>query len=106
MGKTSHCAVHRVLQFPVRFWKGSSADARSLVRGLLATNPEDRFTVNDALASDWISHDLRWLEQKYEEVVMRHWDKHSRVMDGIRRSAQLKRECDARLSDTGKSRHA
>ncbi|KAF9372563.1 Checkpoint kinase 2 [Podila verticillata] len=93
------CGGHVVLHFPGHFWKGSSADARSLVRGLLATNPEDRLTVNDALASDWISHDLRWLEQKYEEVVMRHWSKHSRVMDGIRRSVQLKRECDARLSD-------
>ncbi|KFH73105.1 CAMK protein kinase [Podila verticillata NRRL 6337] len=93
------CSGHAVLHFPRRFWKGSSADARSLVRGLLATNPEDRLTVNDALASDWISHDLRWLEQKYEEVVIQYWNKHSRVMDGIRRSVQLKRECDARLSD-------
>ncbi|KAG0326454.1 Meiosis-specific serine/threonine-protein kinase mek1 [Podila horticola] len=77
----------------------SSADARSLVRGLLATDPEERFTVDDALASDWISQDLHWLEQKYAEVVTQQWNKHSRLMDEIRRTLQLKRDCDAHSSD-------
>lgn len=93
--------MYRDLRFPVRFWKGSSADARSLVRGLLATDPEERFTVDDALASDWISQDLQWLEQKYAEVVTQQWNKHSRLMDEIRRTLQLKRDCDAHSSDEG-----
>ncbi|KAG0094556.1 Checkpoint kinase 2 [Podila epicladia] len=85
----------------------SSADARSLVRGLLVTDPEERFTVDDALASDWISQDLQWLKQKYAEVVTQQWNKHSRAMDAIRQTLQLKRDFDAPSSDegTGKGMH-
>ncbi|KAG0014169.1 Checkpoint kinase 2 [Podila clonocystis] len=89
------------LRFLARFWKGTSADARSLVRGLLAVNPGERFTVDDALASDWINQDLQWLEQKYAEVVTQQWNKHSRAMDTIRRTLQLKRDCDVPSSDEG-----
>jgi calcium/calmodulin-dependent protein kinase I len=41
-------------RFPVMLWRGISGDAQSLVRGLLNTDPQKRYTAFAALQHQWI----------------------------------------------------
>ena len=47
--KTAHYEFHSA------FWGHVSDEAKDLIRGLLTVNPLDRLTVDQALASPWVS---------------------------------------------------
>ena len=45
--------------FDDEVWQNISCDAKDLIRGLLVTNPENRLSAKEALASPWIGLDKR-----------------------------------------------
>ncbi|KAF9188225.1 hypothetical protein BGZ50_001464 [Haplosporangium sp. Z 11] len=73
----------RNLSFPPWYWKGISIEARSLIRCLLILNPEERWSVDDALKSEWIQKDVAWLRQRYRETVWGHWIKSSQRLHNV-----------------------
>ncbi|KAG0196669.1 Checkpoint kinase 2 [Mortierella sp. GBA30] len=73
----------RSLDFPRRLWKGVSLNARLLLRSLLKLDPEERSTAEQAFESDWIQEDLAWLQHKYRECVLIHWEASSQFLDTV-----------------------
>ncbi|KAF9940602.1 Checkpoint kinase 2 [Mortierella alpina] len=63
----------RDVEFPRRHWKHISMEACILIRNLLAFDSDERWTVDQALSSDWIQKDIGWLRHKYRETVLPHW---------------------------------
>ena len=41
--------------FPSEEWSKVSTDAKNLIKGMLETVPEKRFTIEDVMKSKWIS---------------------------------------------------
>jgi serine/threonine protein kinase len=74
--------------FPPQFWNGISPEAKALIRQLLVIDPERRWSVEDALSSEWIKKDEVWLKQKYRVTVLGHWIKTSQHLGGITRSLE------------------
>ncbi|KAF9967272.1 hypothetical protein BGZ70_010149 [Mortierella alpina] len=70
----------RNVEFPRRYWKHISLEACTLITNLLAFEPDERWTVDEALASDWIQKDIGWLRHKYRETVLPHWAASSRQL--------------------------
>lgn len=66
--------------------------AKELIRGLLQVNPDSRWTVKDALDSEWIQMDLSWLQQKYQGTTLRHWIRSSRSLGAVARAISSRTE--------------
>ncbi|KAI8605820.1 kinase-like domain-containing protein [Dissophora ornata] len=77
------------LAFPMRYWKGVAPGARTLVRGLLAIDPNQRWSIKDALGSDWIQSDIAWLRQRYQETVLKHWMSSSQQLGAVARHVEI-----------------
>ncbi|KAF9091225.1 Checkpoint kinase 2 [Mortierella sp. AD031] len=77
------------IEFPQKYWRGISAGARVLIQFLLKIGPDERWTVQDALASEWIQKDVAWLRTKYRENVLQTWLKSCQVLDGLALQRQL-----------------
>ncbi|CAO3574539.1 unnamed protein product [Mortierella alpina] len=82
----------RNVEFPRRHWKHISLEACTLITNLLAFEPDERWTVDEALASDWIQKDIRWLRYKYRETVLPHWAASSRQLGIVRQEASLRND--------------
>ncbi|KAF9119349.1 Checkpoint kinase 2 [Mortierella sp. 14UC] len=85
--KAMRIKMRREVEFPSKCWQGVSVEARVLIRLLLTIDPKKRWTVDDALESQWIQNDLAWLRTKYRENVLRHWLKSCQVLDNLAASA-------------------
>ncbi|KAG0275701.1 Meiosis-specific serine/threonine-protein kinase mek1 [Linnemannia exigua] len=81
--KVMRVKMRREVQFPPKYWEGVSVEARTLIRFLLTIDPKKRWTVDDALESQWIQEDLAWLRTKYRENVLRLWLKSCQVLDSL-----------------------
>ncbi|KAG0375267.1 Checkpoint kinase 2 [Mortierella sp. AD032] len=81
--KAMRLKMRREVQFPLKYWEGVSVEVRVLIRFLLTIDPKKRWTVDDALESQWIQNDLAWLRTKYRENVLRHWLKSCQILDNI-----------------------
>ncbi|KAK3831475.1 MAG: kinase-like domain-containing protein [Linnemannia gamsii] len=81
--KAMRLKMRREVQFPPKYWEGVSVEVRDLIRFLLTIDPKKRWTVDDALESQWIQNDLAWLRTKYRENVLRHWLKSCQILDNI-----------------------
>ncbi|KAF9917778.1 Serine/threonine-protein kinase D1 [Lobosporangium transversale] len=66
---------HSNLLFPARHWKDIGPEAKTLITHLLDVDPQKRWSVDDALQSEWIQNDLAWLQQEYRGNVLPHWHK-------------------------------
>ncbi|KAF9959893.1 Checkpoint kinase 2 [Mortierella alpina] len=80
----------RDIAFPRRLWKHISVEACTLIKNLLEIDPDERWTVDQALSSDWIQKDIGWLRHKYREIVLPHWAASSRLLGMVRHDASLR----------------
>ncbi|KAI8349725.1 kinase-like domain-containing protein [Mortierella sp. GBAus27b] len=78
---------NKVLEFPQCDWGRISIEARALIRHLLVHDPEQRWSVEDALNSEWIRMDEVWLEHRYRESVLLHWIKSSLHLNVVAKRA-------------------
>ncbi|KAI7815846.1 kinase-like domain-containing protein [Gamsiella multidivaricata] len=86
--RTMRLKMKNSLVFPSCYWKSISPEARQLIKRLLTMEPGKRWSVQDALRSNWIQDDIGWLHQRYRETVLAHWIKSSQHLGSVVRHAE------------------
>lgn len=63
-----------LVEFPKDPWDSISSSAKSLVMALMERRPEERLTIEQALAHEWIASKKEELEQIYEQKLESEWN--------------------------------
>ncbi|KAK0595892.1 hypothetical protein LWI29_010904 [Acer saccharum] len=62
------------LRFPSKPWDSMSESARSLVRGMLSTDPSQRLTAQQVLDHSWMTDDIQYSEEASENKCCQEWE--------------------------------
>ncbi|KAJ3325597.1 Checkpoint kinase 2 [Boothiomyces sp. JEL0866] len=60
-----------VIDFSDKRWNSISPDAKSLIKHLLVTDPDKRYTVDQIFQHRWIAHSLPVLQRLYSKIIER-----------------------------------